>query len=54
MIESTVAKFLAGIIAVAALTTIFGRSSSAAVFDSLGNAGSSLISASLGKGAGVK
>lgn len=54
MIESTASKFVAGIIAVAALTTIFGRSSSAKVFDSIGRTISSSITAALGAGANLK
>lgn len=54
MVEGIASKFLAGIIAVAALTTIFGRSNSAKVFDAIGSAGANLVSASLGKGADIR
>lgn len=54
MVEGIASKFLAGIIMVAALTTIFGRSNSAAVFNAIGTAGSNLVSASLGKGADLR
>lgn len=44
---------LMALIGVAALTTIFGRKNSAAVFDSIGRAFGGSISAALGKGAGI-
>jgi len=52
--ESALTRFLLGLVTVATLTTIFGRSNAPKVFDSIGTAGSNLISASLGRGAGVK
>lgn len=54
MFESIASKFVAGVIAVAALTTIFGRSTSAKTFDALGNAGANVIGASLGKGVDLR
>lgn len=53
MVDSIATKFVAGIIMVAALTTVFGRSNTPRVFDALGNAGAKLVSASLGAGAGI-
>ena len=50
MFDRIATTAVGGIIAVAALTTIFGRRTSAAVVDSLGGAFSSSISAALGKG----
>jgi hypothetical protein len=41
------------IIGVAALTTIFGRKNTPAVFNALGGAFANSISAALGKGAGI-
>lgn len=49
-VDQIATRFLAGIITVAALTTVLGRSTAPKVFDSLGNAASNLVSASLGRG----
>lgn len=49
-IDTIATRFVAGVLAVAALTTVFGRANSAKVIDSLGKAFSSAVSASLGKG----
>lgn len=54
MVDNIASKFVAGIIMVAALTTIFGRSNTPKVFDSIGTAGSSLVSAALGKGSDIR
>lgn len=52
--EKALTRFLAGLIGVATLTTIFGRSNAPKVFDSIGTAGSNLISSALGRNAGVR
>lgn len=52
--ESALTRFLAGVITVATLTTIFGRSNAPKVFDSIGTAGANLVSAALGRNAGVR
>lgn len=54
MVDNVATKFLAGIIMVAALTTVFGRSNTPKVFDSIGTAGSRLVTASLGGGADIR
>lgn len=51
--DSIANKFVGGLILIAALTTVFGRKNTPAVFNSLGNAGGNLISKSLGAGAGI-
>lgn len=53
-IERLVAPVLLGIVGVAALTTIFARSNTPKVIDSLGRAFGSSISASLGKGVDLR
>lgn len=54
MIDKAATRFLAGVITIAILTTILGRSNTPKVLDAAGNAGSNLISAALGKGAGLR
>ena len=49
-VDRIATMFVGGVIMVTALTTIFGRSNSPRVFDALGRAVSSTISAALGKG----
>lgn len=53
-IERIVAPVLIGIVGVAALTTIFARSNTPRVIDSLGKAFSGSISASLGQGVNLR
>lgn len=53
MIDKIATPVLLAIVGVAALTTIFGRKNSASVFNALGSAFSSSITASLGGGAGI-
>lgn len=48
--DQIASAFLAGVVGIAMLTTVLARSNTARVLDALGNAGSSLISASLGRG----
>lgn len=50
-IDRAATMFIAGVIGVATLTTIFGRSNAPRVIDSLGKAGSSLIDSALGANA---
>lgn len=52
--DSIASKFLAGVIGIAALTTLLGRSNSPRVIDSLGNAGANLVNASLGANANLR
>jgi len=49
-VEKIVNPIALAIVGVAALTTIFGRKGTPAVFDSIGNLFSGGISAALGKG----
>jgi hypothetical protein len=49
-LDDILSAFLAGVIGVAILTTILGRSNTARVLDAAGNAGSRLISSALGAG----
>lgn len=48
--EKVITAVFGGVVSIAILTTIFGRRTTPRVFDSLGRAGSSLISAGLGRG----
>jgi len=49
-LDRTLGAFIAGVIGIAALTTIFGRRNTPAVINSLGTGFASTISAALGKG----
>lgn len=53
-VDKVATAFLGGVVTIAILTTILGRSNSAKVIDAAGSAGSNLISAALGKGAGLR
>jgi hypothetical protein len=53
-LEKVLAAFMSGVIGIAVLTTILGRSNTSRVLDSAGNAGSKLITSALGAGAGIR
>lgn len=53
-IEKVATAFVVGVIGVATLTTIFGRSNAPKVFDAIGSAMSRTIMASLGAGADLR
>lgn len=53
-VDKVATAFLGGIITVAILTTILGRSNTSRVLDSAGNAGAKLIMAALGAGSGIR
>lgn len=53
-IEKIATALFGGVITVAILTTIFGRSNTPKVLDAIGSAGSNLISAALGKGSDIR
>lgn len=52
--DKILSAFLGGVIAIAILTTILGRSNTSKVLDSAGNAGSRLLSAALGAGVDLR
>jgi hypothetical protein len=52
-LETITTTFLGGILLIAGLTTVFGRSNTPKVFDSLGRAGTGLVRAALGAGTGL-
>lgn len=53
-IEKMITALFGGVITVAILTTILGRSNTPKVLDAVGKAGGNLISAALGAGADIR
>lgn len=53
-IDGIATKFVAGVIAIATLTTIFGRSNAPRVIDSIGKASANLIDSALGANANLR
>lgn len=52
-VDNIATTFVSGVILVAVLTTVLGRGNTPRVFDSVGRAGSNLISAALGRGVNI-
>lgn len=53
-LDKILSAFLGGVVAIAILTTVLGRSNTARVLDSAGNAGARLLSAALGAGTDLR
>lgn len=53
-LERALSTVFGGVVMIAALTTVFGRSNTPRVLDSIGTATSNVIRAALGAGAGIR